>query len=174
MRRLGTGLFALLAGAHAGCGGSAPACLPAPVQFSRASITVDPNKQMAALTTDERASVCAEFSRALTDSFGMTEIGCKFGSHAGNRQGMATCPAWYDECLQMAAPATIMYCTEKMSGMWSCPVTIGQYTECFNDLESALLTFVQIAAPCASPDLRCVPPSPPSCAVADCDYTWFD
>src|SRR5262245_63767484 len=97
MSRLGMGLFVLLV-AQQGCGGSS--CPQPTVQFSRAAITVDPNKRMADLTTDERASVCAEFSRALTDSFGTLEIECRFGSQSGIRAGSPMCQAWYDECLQ--------------------------------------------------------------------------
>jgi hypothetical protein len=168
----------VLAAAAQGCGSSSspPNCPMPAVPFSPAAITVDSSKQMADLTTDERASVCAEFTRSITDSFGSLEVECKFGSHSGTRTNdPAACEAWYQQCLQMPQPDPLMYCTDKMSGMWSCPVTIGQYTACFNDLESALLTSVEIAAPCggiANP--LCAPVSPPSCAVAACDYTWFD
>src|SRR5258708_21025524 len=44
--------------------------------FSASSISVDKNKVMTNLTTDERASTCAEFSRALTANFGSKAVGC--------------------------------------------------------------------------------------------------
>jgi hypothetical protein len=135
---------------------------------------VDPNKQMADLTTDEFASVCAEFTRSLNASFGTVEIQCKFGSHAGNRQGTA-CQTWYDQCLQTPTPDTLMYCTAAMGGFQNnCPVTIGQYQACYNERYGALLTGIELAAACG-PVLG-QPCSSSACAGAagGCDYTWFD
>ena len=114
-------------------------------------------------------------SRALTASFGTLEIECKFGSHAGIRQGQPTCPAWYDDCLQQPGPDPLSYCTDKMSGMWSCSATIGQYQACFNDLHSGLLTAIEVAQPCGGLDAPlCAPSTPPSCEAAPCDYVWYD
>jgi hypothetical protein len=174
---LGMGWIALLAAAQ-GCGGSStqPVCPMGAVPFSPAAITVDPNKQMAALTTDERASVCAEFSRALTDSVGSVAVQCQITSHGGTQQDQATCRAAYDQCLQTSAPTPIMYCTDKMSGMWSCPITIGQYQACFNEAESFLLSVYQLAPVCQDTVPQCTAPATRSCAGASgrCDYTWFD
>lgn len=172
------GWIALLAVAQ-GCGGSSspPVCPMGAVPFSPAAIAVDPNKQMADLTTDERASVCAEFSRALTDSIGSVAVECQVASNRPPQQAPAACQATYDQCLQTAAPTPIMYCTDEMSGMWMCPITIGQYQACFNESQSFLLSAYQltpVCGPATAPE--CTPPEMPSCAgaVGNCDYTWVD
>jgi hypothetical protein len=170
--------LALFATAQA-CGGSSspPVCPMGAVPFSPAAIAVDPNKQMAELTTDERASVCAEFSRALTDSVGSVAVTCQLASNSGPRYDAATCQAAYDQCLQISAPTPIMYCTDNMSGMWMCQITIGQYQACFNEQESFLLSAYQLRPVCGPSTIpQCTPPEMPSCAgaVGRCDYIWAD
>ena len=177
MKGCGVGLIVLVAVAQACGGSSSQSCIELTTDFSRAAVSVDPNKMMADLTPDERASVCAEFTRSLNASFGTVELQCRFGSHAGNRQGMPTCQSWYDQCLQAATPDTLMYCTSAMGSFWdNCPVTIGQYQACFNDLETVMLTGVEVAPPCGQAQGGLCISSPPSCDgdVGRCDYTWFD
>jgi hypothetical protein len=151
-------------------------CADAQAQFSRATISVDVSKQMSALTDAERTAVCAELSRALTASFGTAENACKLGSHSGTREGMPTCQAWYDDCLQAPPQGMISGCTDNMSGMWSCPITIGQYKNCFNDVNSMLLALIVTAPACAVLDETICGPIQQSaaCAAAPCDYVWFD
>ena len=166
-----------LLAAH-GCGGSATTewmCAAEQAQFPRASISVDPTKQMAELTADERTAVCAEFSRVLTESFGSVEGQCRALSHYQAVLG-AYCRDLYDECISSSAVMPIAYCTDKMSGMWSCPITIGQYQDCFNDLNSMTFAVIEKIAVCGPvhPSI-CGPQStPPSCEAAKCDYTWAD
>jgi len=180
MMRWGMVALAVLA-AGQGCGGSSPStwkCAEEQAQFSRASISVDPNKRMADLTTDERTSVCAEFSRALTDSLETPEFLCKGASHDPAVQGTPACQSMYQQCLQAPPPPQqIPYCTSNMSGMWNCPITIGQYQTCFNDLNSTIFYALNIKQPvCAPADLGIcgAVEYPPSCAAADCDYLWND
>ena len=178
MARWGMAIVAVLA-AGLGCGGSATTawiCADEQARFPRAAISVDPSKQMADLTADERVAVCAEFSRALTDSIGSVEVQCLDNSHYAAILGQTDCRDVYDQCLASAAVMPIAYCTDKMSGMWSCPITIGQYQDCFNDLNSMLFAVIEKLAVCApeKPSICGTPSTPPSCAAAKCDYTWTD
>jgi len=151
-----------------GCGGGGT------TTFSRAHITVDPNKQMSALSADERASVCAEFSRALTASFDSRAVGCKFHSLGGPQSQRPTCGSDYETCLTMPEPTDMISgCTNKMQDMWMCSITIGQYQDCFNDINSQLLQLVEVTPACM-PNATTPPPTPASCIAAPCDYVWFD
>jgi hypothetical protein len=178
MVRWGMAVVAVLATGQ-GCGGSATTewkCAAEQAQFPRASISVDTTKLMADLTADERAAVCAEFSRALTDSMGSVEGQCRANSHYAAFIGEIWCHEAHDECLTTTAVMPIAYCTDKMSGMWSCPITIGQYQDCFNDLNSmmyAVLEKVPVCSP-VQPHICGTDSTPPSCAAAQCDYTWAD
>ena len=178
MVRWGMAVGAVLA-AGQGCGGSATTewmCAAEQAQFPRASISVDPTKQMAELTADERTAVCAEFSRALTDSIGSVEAQCRLNSNYAAVLGKDECQAEHDQCLAATSVMPIAYCTDKMSGMWSCPITIGQYQDCFNDLNSMLYAEIEKVPVCAPVHVRaCGTQSiPPSCEAAKCDYTWTD
>jgi hypothetical protein len=178
MGRAGTAAVALLA-TGLGCGGSATTewmCAAEQAQFSRAAISVDPTKQMADLTADERVAVCAEFSRALTDSIGSVEYQCRANSQYAAVVGPITCNELHDQCLAETPVMPIVYCTEKMSAMWSCPITIGQYQDCFNDLNSMTYAVVEKVPVCAPvhPHVCGTQSNPPSCAAATCDYTWTD
>jgi len=149
------------------------ACGGASHTFSKASISADRNKMMSDLTADERTSVCNEFSRALTASFSSKEVACKFGSLGGSQSTKPTCQSEYSECLNSTmAPGPISGCTAKMADMWSCPITIGQYQDCFNDFNSQLLDTVVGATACMPPAGQLQQPA--SCIAAPCDYIWFD
>jgi hypothetical protein len=162
-----------------GCGGSATTewkCAAEQGQFPRAAISVDPTKQMADLTADERAAVCSEFSRALTDSIGSVEAQCHGNSRFAANRGAAACQTAYDQCLAGSSVMPIAYCTDKMSGMWDCPITIGQYQDCFNDLNGMLYAVIEKLPVCAATDVSIcgTQSNPPSCVAAKCDYTWTD
>src|SRR5262245_36788358 len=184
MKGFGMGMLALFALGR-GCGGwSGPwNCAGEAARFMPASVAVDLSKPMSGLTADEQTAVCAEFSRALTASYyATTELACRSNSPNPRFGGTAACQAAYDACLQSPPPLppppmTIPYCTDKMSGMWDCPITIGQYQDCFNDFNAVF--FAQAVKPpaCAIPDAAnsCgTPPPLPACIAAPCDYTWFD
>jgi len=141
--------------------------------FSPAAISIDKNKMMADLSAAERTTMCDELSRSLTASFGSREVACAFGSHSGTRQGKSTCQAWYDQCLNDTTPiGTISGCTAKMAGMWSCPITAGQYEACFNAVNGQLLDLVEGTPACQAPTSQ--PATPSACIMAPCDYLWFD
>lgn len=173
------GLFAALALGQ-GCGGSSAStwtCADEAARFMPASVPVDLNKQMNALTADEQTAVCAEFSRALTASYNATpDLACKSISPNPSFGGAAACHAVYDPCLQSPpAPTTIPYCTDKMS-IWNCPITIGQYQACFNDFNAAFFALNAKPPACTVPDANTcgTPPASPACAAAPCDYVWYD
>jgi hypothetical protein len=137
--------------------------------FSQAHITVDSTKQMTALTAAERSSVCDEFSRALTASFDTPDVLCRFRALSSK----PSCQADYSGCLAKPdLPKTISGCTSAMEGMWSCPITIGQYQDCFNDLNAQLLEVIT-TAPVCMPLTGPLPQTPASCLAAPCDYNWF-
>jgi hypothetical protein len=86
------------------------------------------------------------------------------------------CHDLYDQCLAETPVMPIAYCTDKMSGMWSCPITIGQYQDCFNELNSmqyAVIEKVPVCVP-VHPHICGTPSTPSACATAKCDYTWTD
>jgi hypothetical protein len=150
----------------AACGRGAPE-----PTFSPAAISVDSSKKMGDLTSDERLSACNEFARALTASFGPRDVACKFRSL--NRSAKPDCQSDYDQCLgDTPAMVTLTYCHDNMSDMWSCPITIGQYQACFNDLNRELFDTVLATPVCGVP--ATTPPYPPSCQAAPCDYLWLD
>jgi hypothetical protein len=181
MKGIGMGVLALSMLGW-GCGsssGSAWKCADEAARFMPASVPVDRSKAMSALTADEQAAVCAEFSRALTASYYATpELTCRSNSPNPRFQGTAVCQTAYGACLQSSPPpppTTIPYCTDKMS-IWDCPITIGQYQDCFNDFNAAFFA-VEVKLPaCAVPDANTcgTPPPSPACAAAPCDYVWYD
>src|SRR5262249_22904223 len=139
--------------------------------FSPAAISVDPSKRMSDLTSDERTSVCNEFARALTASFGPREVGCRYKSET--KAGTPTCQANYDSCLGSGPPLVpVTYCHQNMADMWTCPITIGQYQACFNDLNREFFDLIENTAVCSAPTVQ--GHSPASCQAAPCDYLWQD
>jgi hypothetical protein len=142
-----------------------------PPAFSEASISVDKNKKMTELTADERASVCAEFSRALTADFGSKAVGCKL--RALFAEGQSSCQTGYEQCVNDSKPfGTINACTAAMQGMWYvCRATVGQYQACFNDRNRQLFDFLVSNPACTVPAGR--QEEPPSCQAAPCDYDWI-
>jgi hypothetical protein len=163
------------------CGGSSEStwkCADEAARFMPASVPVDLKKQMSALTADEQTAVCAEFSRALTASYQATlELACRSISPNPRFGGTAACHEAYDPCLQ-SPPAfnPIPYCTSNMSGMWNCPITIGQYQACFNDFNAWFFAVAVKPPACTIPDANTcgTPPESAACAAAPCDYTWYD
>ena len=144
-----------------------------------ASVPVDLTKQMSALTADEQTAACAEFSRALTVSYNATpDLICRSISPNPSLVGGPACHAVYDSCLQSPpAPVPIPYCIDKMS-IWSCPITIGQYQDCFNSFNAAFFALNAKPPACTEPDANTCGTQPASgaCAgvVGTCDYVWYD
>ncbi|HTR49517.1 MAG TPA: hypothetical protein VMJ10_02355 [Kofleriaceae bacterium] len=132
---------------------------------------------MSSLTADEQTTLCTELTQSLSASFGSPEVSCELGSHSGTRQGMAPCESWYSDCVASApAMATVSACTAMNTDMFSCPITVAQYTACFNATNAVLLREIEAVPACSAQDPGVQPTADEmtACANAQCDYVWFD
>jgi hypothetical protein len=59
-----------------------------------------------------------------------------------------------------------------MVDMWSCPITAGQYEACFNAFNGGILDLIDSEPVCHS--TSDMPQQSDACAMAPCDYIWFD
>jgi hypothetical protein len=69
---------------------------------------------------------------------------------------------------------TIGYCTDAMD-IWSCPFTIGQYQDCFNDFNGVRFALALQPPACTTVDPEAcgtAPPSPACAAATPCFYLW--
>jgi hypothetical protein len=155
-----------------GCGGNASTS-----PFTAAQVTVDHNKLMNALTSDEQTTLCDELTQSLSASFGTRDVECELGSHSGTREGKSTCQGWYDDCLASTpATSTVPACTSNNDDMFACAITVGAYSACFNATNAFLLRTIESVPACEATEANLQPTADEmaACVNAACDYVWFD
>jgi hypothetical protein len=156
---------AVVAAIVAGCGGSP--------SFSPISLAIDKTRPMGELTAAGQSEMCRELSAALTASFGQPKAKCMLNSRTIYLT-YPQCQIEYDACVAANTPASgIDACTDQMSGMWDCKITVGQYEACFNAMNAAYFDQVMAGPACTK-----LPGDNPllneACRAAPCNYVWYD
>jgi hypothetical protein len=163
MRRLAAVVIAMLV---AGCGDDAPG-------FKPVSVSLDKTRSIGELSAAGQAQLCSELSAALTASFGQPRARCMLNSRTIYLV-YPQCQIEYDACVAAKAPAVgIDACSDRMSGMWSCPVTVGQYEACFNAMNAAYFDQI-MAGPACSKLPGDNPLANEACRAAPCIYDWYN
>ena len=157
----------LALGALASCGGGGPT-------FTPVSLSIDKSGLLSNLASAGQTVMCGQLSAALSASFGTKEATCMLNSRTLYLT-YPQCKIEYDACIGGGTgPRAVDACTSKMSAMWSCPITVGQYEACFNAMNSALFNQVMAGPSCTPLPTDKPPIQNDACKAAPCVYDWYD